>query len=173
MRTPETICVQAARARLGGLFPAISRFAQRRHRLVVPGGLEEYGFGVLDWRALPGQVAVELLHAASRIARDGHTVAFTGHRYQTGPELTVDGHLTVTRYLGSHRDSAVTPPAELLAAALAGLDERTGHIAVVCTRPELSEQDAAQVVTRWQGALPSGTGNGSADIYGRDWTLHR
>lgn len=146
----------------------------RRHpRLVMPGEREEYGFGVLDWHAVPRRIAVELLHAADRIARDGHTVAFTGRRYRTGPELTVDSRPTTARYLRGHRDAAVTPPAGLLVAALAGLDEPTGPVAVVCAWPELSEQDAGQVVARWQRGLPSGTSFGSVDIYGHDWTLHR
>ena len=65
--------------------------------LMVPGGLEECGWGLIDWRGLPGQVPIGLLRAADRIAREGHAVAFTGQEYQAGPELKIEGHLTVIR----------------------------------------------------------------------------
>jgi hypothetical protein len=145
----------------------------RRPRLVIPDGLEEHGFGVLDWRAVPRRVPVELLLAAARIARDGHTVAFTGHRYRTSPELTVDSRPTVTRNLSGHRNPVAAPPAEMLAAVLVGLQESARHIAVVCGQPELNEPDAAEAVTHWRRALPPDTVPNSIDIYGYDWTLHR
>lgn len=173
MLSHRTGGVQAAMARFRWLFPPTTGPARRRTRLVVADGLEEYGFGVLDWRALPGQVAVELLHAAGRIARDGHSVAFTGYRYRSGPELTVDGRLTVTRYLSGQRNSNVAPPAELLVTTLTSLSELVEHVAVVCAQPELNERDATEAVTRWQRTLPSGRTHASIDVYGHDWTVHR
>jgi len=166
--------MRAAAAWLGRLFPALTGSARRRHRLVVPRELEECGFGVIDWRALPSPVAVELLRAADRIARDGHTVAFTGRRYPAGPELTVDGRLTVVRYLSGQPSPAATPETagQLLIAALDGLVSRARPIAVVSGQPELSKQDAAQAVTRWQATQRPGGESFSVDIYGHDWTLH-
>ena len=167
----------AAVTRLGRLVPVITRRMRRRPRLVVPGALEECGFGVIDWRALPRRVTVELLRAADRIARDGHAVAFTGHRYRAGPELSIDGRLTVTRHLSGQPGPAATPdPAgELLIATLtdlAGLPGGAQHIAVVSGQPEFSKQDAAEAVTRWQRSRRCTGGRGSVDVYGHDWTLH-
>ena len=121
----------------------------RRPRLLVPSELEECGFGVIDWRALPSPVAIELLRAADRIARDGHAVAFTGRPYRTGPELTVDRRPTVVRYLSGQPAPEATPEtaSQLLIAALDGLVSSARHIAVVSGQPELSKQDAAQAVT--------------------------
>ena len=166
--------MRAAAAWLGRLFPALTGSARRRHRLVVPRELEECGFGVIDWRALPSPVAVELLRAADRIARDGHTVAFTVNPYPAGPELTVDGRLTVVRYLSGQPSPAATPETagQLLIAALDGLVSRARPIAVVSGQPELSKQDAAQAVTRWQATQRPGGESFSVDIYGHDWTLH-
>ena len=178
----------AARALLGRLFPA-ARIAALRLRpaggspagpealagrscLVVPGGLEECGWGLIDWRALPGRVAIGLLRAADRIARDGHAVAFTGQEYQAGPELTIDGHLTVTRYLSDQPGPVASPGAarDLLAAALAG-PGGGARIAVVCDQPELSEQDASQVITSLRRASGPARISG-LDIYGHGWTVH-
>jgi len=122
---------------------------------VVPGALEECGFGVIDWRALPRRVTVELLRAADRIARDDHAVAFTGRRYRAGPELRIDGRLTVTRHLSGQPGPTATADAavELLIATLMDLAGPAGsarHIAVVSGQPEFSKQDAAEAVTRWQ-----------------------
>ena len=166
----------AAVARLGRLVPAITR-VRRRSRLVVPGELEECGFGVIDWRALPSRVTVELLRAADRIARDGHAVAFTGHPYRAGPELSIDGRLTVTRHLSGQPGPAATQDVagELLIATLtdlAGLAASAQHIAVVSGQPEFSKQDAAEAVTRWQRSQRSTGGRSSVDVYGHDWTLH-
>lgn len=175
-----------ARALLGRLFPG-ARIAGPRPRpvdaspagkadgagesfLVVPEGLEECGWGLIDWRALPGRVAIGLLRAADRIARDGHAVAFTGQEYQAGPELKVDGHLTVTRYLGGQAASTVRAR-DLLAALLADPISGAARIAVVCDHPELSEHDASEVITSLR--LTSGPGRiGGLDIYGYDWTVH-
>ena len=157
--------------------PAVS--CPHRHRAAAAppgrsGELEECGFGVIDWRALPSPVAVELLRAADRIARDGHTVAFTGRPYRTGPELTVDRRLTVVRYLSGQPSPAATPEtaSQLLIAALDSLVSRARPIAVVSGQPELSKQDAAQAITTWQATLRPGGESFSVDIYGHDWTLH-
>ena len=149
-----------------------------RPRLVVPGALEECGFGVIDWRALPRRVTVELLRAADRIARDDHAVAFTGRRYRAGPELRIDGRLTVTRHLSGQPGPTATADAavELLIATLMDLAGPAGsarHIAVVSGQPEFSKQDAAEAVTRWQRSQRSNGGRSSVDVYGHDWTLHR
>ena len=167
----------AAVARLGRLVPAIARRVRGRSRLVVPGELEECGFGVIDWRALPSRVTVELLRAADRIARDGHAVAFTGRRYRAGPELRIDGRPTVTRHLSGQPGATATPdPAgELLIATLMDLAGPAGsarHIAVVSGQPEFSKQDAAEAVTRWQRSQRANGGRSSVDVYGHDWTLH-
>ena len=146
----------------------------RRPRLLVPSELEECGFGVIDWRALPSPVAIELLRAADRIARDGHAVAFTGRPYRTGPELTVDRRPTMVRYLNGQLAPEATPEtaSQLLIAALDGLVSRARHIAVVSGQPELSQQDADQAVSGWQATLGPGGERPTVDIYGHDWTLH-
>jgi hypothetical protein len=146
----------------------------RRPRLLVPSGLEECGFGVIDWRALPSPVAIELLRAADRIARDGHAVAFTGRPYRTGPELTVDRRPTMVRYLSSQPAPQATPESasQVLIAALEGLVGSAGHIAVVSGQPELTQQDAAQAISSWQATLRPAGERPSIDVYGHDWTLH-
>lgn len=144
-----------------------------RPGLIVPAGLEECGWGLIDWRGLPGHVAIGLLRAADRIAREGHAVAFTGQEYQAGPELKIDGHLTVIRYLSGQPGAAVTPDAarDLLASALA--DARAApRIAVVCEQPDLSKQDASQVIAGLQHR-PGPAGTGGVDIYGYGWTVHQ
>ena len=157
------------------LFPALTCAARRHPRLVVSPELEECGFGLIDWRALPGRVAVELLRAADRIARDGHAVAFTGRAYRTGPELTVDGRLTETRYLISKPGPVTTSEAvaDLLIATLNDLAGSTHHVAVVSAQPELSQQQAIQALTRWQHTQPPGRRHRSLDIYGHGWTHHQ
>ena len=99
---------------------------------------------MIDWRALPSLVAVELLRAADRIARDGHTVAFTGRRCLAGSELTVDGRLTVVRYLSGQPSPGATPEtaSQLLITALDSLISRARPIAVVSGQPELSRPSA-------------------------------
>ena len=146
----------------------------RRPRLLVPSELEECGFGVIDWRALPSPVAIELLRAADRIARDGHAVAFTGRPYRTGPELTVDRRPTMVRYLNGQPAPEATPEtaSQLLITALDGLVSSARHIAVVSGQPELSQQDADQAVSGWQATLGLGGERPTVDIYGHDWTLH-
>ena len=160
---------------LARLVPALTCAARRHPRLVVPPELEECGFGLIDWRTVPGRVAVELLHAAGRIARDGHAVAFTGRPYRTGPELTVDGRLTQTRYLTGQPGPVTIPAAaeDLLIAALDDLAGSTCHIAVVSAQPELSHQHAVQALIRWQHTQPPGRSHHSLDIYGHDWTHHQ
>ena len=68
---------------------------------------------------------------------------------------------------------AATPDAarDLLASALA--DARpAARIAVVCDQPDLSKEDARQVITGLQHRLgPAGTGG--VDIYGYGWTVHQ
>jgi hypothetical protein len=146
----------------------------RRPRLLVPSELEECGFGVIDWRALPSPVAIELLRAADRIARDGHAVAFTGRPYRTGPELTVDRRPTMVRYLSSQPAPQATPEtaSQVLIAALDGLASSARHIAVVSGQPELTQQDAAQAISSLQATLRPGGERPSIDVYGHDWTLH-
>lgn len=141
--------------------------------LIVPGGLEECGWGLIDWRGLPGQVAIGLLRAADRIAREGHAVAFTGRGYQTGPELNVDGHLTVTRYLSGPPGPAATPGAarNLLADVVADARGGAARIALVCDQPELSEEDARQVITGLRH-LSGPAATRGVDIYGYGWTVH-
>ena len=150
------------------------RAGWRRPRLLVPRELEECGFGVIDWRALPSLVAIELLRAADRIARDGHAVAFTGRPYRTGPELTVDRRPTVVRYLSGQPSPAPTleTASQLLITTLNGLASSACHIAVVSGQPELSQQDAAEAVSSWQATLRPGGERPSVDIYGHDWILH-
>jgi hypothetical protein len=135
--------------------------------------LEELGWGLIDWRGLPPLVPVQLLRVADRIAREGHAVAFTGQEYQAGPELTVDGHLTVTRYLSRQPGPADTPGAarDLLAAVLADVTGGAARIAVVCDQPDLSEEDASQVITGLRHR-PSPAGTAGVDIYGYGWTVH-
>jgi hypothetical protein len=166
--------IRIAAARAGRLFPALTRSAWWRPRLVVPHELEECGFGVIDWRAVPSPVTVELLRAADRIARDGHAVAFTGRPYRTGPELTVDRRPTTVRYLSGQPGPATTPEtaSQVLITTLDGLVSSGRRIAVVSGQPELSQQDADQAVSRWQATLLPGGEPSSVDIYGRDWTLH-
>ena len=115
------------------------------------------------------------LRAADRIARDGHAVAFTGRAYRTGPELTVDGRLTETRYLISEPARSTTSGAvgDLLIATLNGLAGSTHHVAVVSVQPELSQQQAIQAVARWQHTQPPGRRHRRLDIYGHDWTHHQ
>ena len=149
-----------------------------RSRLVVPGELEECGFGVIDWRALPSRVTVELLRAADRIARDGHAVAFTGRRYRAGPELSIDGRPTVTRHLSGQPGPTATPdPAgELLIATLTDL---AGLPAAHSTSPSYpgSRSSASRTPPKPSpdGSAPSAPNGGrsSVDVYGHDWTLHR
>jgi hypothetical protein len=141
--------------------------------LVVPVGLEDCGWGLIDWRGLPDRVAVGLLRAADRIAREGHAVAFTGHEYQAGPELEVDGQLTVTRYLSGHPGWAPSPAAvrDLITAALTGAGGGATRVALVCHQPELSKEDAGQVIASLQRTGGPARGGG-VDVYGYDWTLH-
>jgi hypothetical protein len=156
---------------------------------VIPEELEECGWGLIDWRAVPDHMAAGLLRAAERIARDGHAVAFTGREYETGPELTVDGHLTVTRYLSGQPgleamsgaaadpDWAATPglgvsgARERLAAVVADAGRDGRRVAVVCDRPDLSQEDASRVIAGWR-QVPGPAGSGGVDIYGYGWTAH-
>ncbi len=128
---------------------------------------------MIDWRGLPRHVTAGLLRAAIRIARDGHTVAFTGQEYMAGPELTIDGHLTVTRHIDRQPGPPGAPgtPGELLAAVVADLIAGAAHIAIVYEQPGLSQDDARRTVTTRQPQLGAGQ-SGAVDIYGYDWTVH-
>ena len=111
-------------------------------------------------------------------ATSAHAVAFTGHPYRAGPELSIDGRPTVTRHLSGQPGPTATADAageQLIATLtdLAGLAGSAQHIAVVSGQPEFSKQDAAEAVTRWQRSQRSNGGRSSIDVYGHDWTLHR
>lgn len=157
---------------------------------MVPAELEECGWGLIDWRAVPDRMAAGLLRAAERIARDGHAVAFTGQEYETGPELTIDGHLTVTRYLSGQPGPAAMPGAaadsggaatrdqaaggvrERLAAVVADAGRDGRRVAVVCDRPDLSQEDASRAIAGWRQASSGPDRTGGVDIYGYGWTVH-
>src|SRR5579875_1500537 len=144
----------------------------RRARLVVPDGLEECGWGLVDWTGLPRRVHGSLLRAALRIARDGHTVAFTGQEYLAGPELTIDGRPCLTRHLASRSGTPATKDSltGLLAAVLTARRAGGLRLAVVCDQPELTKDDASQAVIAGQAA-PGAGGFAAVDIYGHDWTV--
>ncbi len=146
----------------------------RRSRLVVPDGPEECGWGLIDWTGLPRRVHGGLLRSALRIAREGHTVAFTGQEYLAGPELTIDGRPCRARHLASRFGTPATKDSltGLLAAVLTARGARGLRLAVVCDQPELTKDDAGQAVIAGQAA-PGAGGFAAVDIYGYDWTVHR
>jgi hypothetical protein len=79
--------------------------------------------------------------------------------------------LTVTRYLGQP-SPATTPgkPQDLLVGVLADTSDGATRIAVVCDQPDLSKEDASQVITGLRHRLGR-AGTGSVDIYGYDWSV--
>jgi hypothetical protein len=148
-----------------------------RHLAIPAERLEEYGWGMIDWRDLPSHVSIYLLRVADRVAREGHAVAFTGRDYPTGAEMKIDGRITTVRYLGSEHASLLITPgvasstSVLLACLLADTRDNPARLVVVCDSPDIGERDARDAVTSLR-ERPRLAGIEDLDIYGHGWAVH-